>query len=147
MCRVTVDCHCHTHNDGGAGWVGVAALAVLGVLAVPVIVATVQAALDLLTAVVVAVMVAVGIVVAGWIVKNVAVAVIEERALRRHNERMTQIHPHLRAHLHHTRRPAGAPVEHVRAIPTRPPRPIPPVRIYPTPRSDLAARRDHRRAV
>jgi hypothetical protein len=145
MCRVTVDCHCHTHSSGG-GWVGVAALAVLGVLAVPVVVATVQAAVDLLTAVAVAVVVAAAIAVTGWVVKNIAVALIEERALRRHNECMAQIHPHLRAHLDRTRRPGGTPVEQARAIPGQV-HPIASVRIYPTPRSELAARRDHRRAV
>jgi hypothetical protein len=51
MCRVTVNCHCHTGS--GAGWIGVAALGVLGAVAAPVIVAAVKAAVDLLTAIVI----------------------------------------------------------------------------------------------
>jgi hypothetical protein len=142
MCRVTVNCHCHTRTGGG--WIGVAALGVLGLIAAPVIVAAVKAAVDLLTAVVIGIVVAVGIVVAGWIVKNVTVAVIEERSLRRHNERMAQIYPHLRADVDRMyRRPGRA----TRAIPTRQPQPIGSVRIYPTPRSELAAGRRDRGAV
>jgi hypothetical protein len=75
--------------------------------------------------------------VAGWIAKNIAVAVIEERSLRRHNERMAQIHPHLRADLDRIYRTRAA-----RALPTRQPRPVAPVRIYPTPRSELTVGRD-----
>jgi hypothetical protein len=113
MCRVTVNCHCH--RGGGSGWIGVAALVALAFIAAPVIVAAVKAAVDLLT----------------------AVAVIEERSLRRHNERMAQIHPHLRAHLHKEPRRTRATA----AIPASRPQPITPVLIYPTPRSELAAGR------
>jgi hypothetical protein len=133
MCRVTINCHCH--HRGGSGWIGVAALALA---TAPVIVAAVKAAVDLLTAVVIGIVVAVGIVVLGWIVKTIAVAVIEERALRRHNEAMAQIHPHLRAHLHKMPPPRRG----VRAVSTGQPQPITPVRISPTPRHELGAGRN-----
>jgi hypothetical protein len=136
MCRVTVNCHCH--RGGGSGWIGVAALVALAFIAAPVIVAAIKAAVDLLTALVIGLVTAVGLVVVGWIVKNLVVAVLEERSLRRHNERMAQSHPHLRAHLHtvprHTRAAA--------AIPARQAQPVSPVLIYPTPRSELAAGRN-----
>jgi hypothetical protein len=139
MCRVTVNCHCHrnNHRSSGTGWIGVAGLVALTFIAAPVIVAALKAAVDLLTAVVIGLVAAVGIVVVGWIVKNIAVTVIEERALRRHNERMAQIHPHLRAHLEKVPRPTRA----AHAIRTGQARPITPVQIYPTPRSELAVGR------
>jgi hypothetical protein len=135
MCRVTVNCHCHRNNS--SGWIGVAALAALVLVAAPIVAAVVKAAVDLLTAVVIGIVVAVGIVVVGWIVKNIAVTVIEEQALRRHNERMAQIHPHLRAHLEKVPRSRATA-----AVPSRQAQPVTPVQIYPTPRSELAAARN-----
>jgi hypothetical protein len=136
MCRVTVNCHCH--RGSGTAWIGVAALAALVLVAAPIVAAAVKAAVDLLTAVVIGIVVAVGIVVVGWIVKNIAVAVIEERSLRRHNECMAQIHPHLRAHLEkvprRTRATAALPIQQAQLIA--------PIRIFPTPRSELAAARN-----
>jgi hypothetical protein len=136
MCRVTVNCHCH-HRGGGSGWIGVAALVALAFIAAPVIVAAIKAAVDLLTALVIGIVAAVGIVVVGWIVKNIVVAVLEERSLRRHNERMAQSHPHLRAHLHTVPRPPQAA-----AIPARQAQPVSPVLLYPTPRGELAVGRN-----
>jgi hypothetical protein len=137
MCRVAVNCHCH--RGSGTAWIGVAALATLALITAPVILTAVKAAVDLLTAVLIGIVVAVGIVVVGWIVKNIAIAVIEERSLRRHNERMAQVHPHLRADLEKVPRQRTRATA---AIPSRQAQPITPVRIFPTPRSELAVARN-----
>jgi uncharacterized membrane protein (DUF485 family) len=138
MCRVTVNCHCH-HRTSGNGWIGLVALVALAFIVAPVIVAALKAAVDLLTAIVIGIVVAVSVIVVGWIVKNIAVTVIEERSLRRHNERMAQIHPHLRAHLQKV--PRTRP--QARAVAAPQPQPLTaPVRIYPTPRSELGAGRN-----
>ncbi len=136
MCRVTVNCHCH--RSSGSGWIGVAALVALAFIAAPVIVAAVKAAVDLLTAVVIGIVAAVGIVVAGWIVKNIAVAVMEARSDRRHIEEMAQIHPHLRVHLEKVPRAR----RQARAVPAPQGQPITPYLIHPTPRSELTAGRN-----
>ena len=98
MCRITVNCHCHHHNHrsnhraGGSGWIGVAALVALAFIAAPVIVAALKAAVDLLTALVIGLVAAAGVIVVGWIVKNIAVAAIEARADRRHIQHVTLRH-------------------------------------------------------
>jgi hypothetical protein len=138
MCRVTVNCHCHHHRSSGTGWIGVAVLVALAFIAAPVIVAALRAAVDLLTAVVIGIVVAVGIVVLGWIVKNIAVTVLEERADCRHNERMAQIHPHLRIHLEKV--PRGR--RRVRAVVAPQVQPSTPYLIHPTPRSEIGAGRN-----
>jgi hypothetical protein len=153
MCRISVTCCCHARTTGGGSGLAVFAVGVLAlVAAAPVIVAAVHAAVDLLTAVIIGVVVAVGVVVAGWIVKAIAVAVIEEWSLRRHNERMAQLHPHLRDHLpprRHARAVrVGTPAVGPRPLAAPPRRPAVPaspvalVGIYPTPRAELAARRE-----
>lgn len=136
MCRVTINCHCH--RTSGPGWIGLVALVALAVIAAPVVVAAVKAAVDLLTALVIGIVAAVGVVVVGWIVTKIAVAVIEERSLRRHNERMAQLHPNVRAHMERMHRPIRA----THALPFRRPGAITPVRPYPTPRSEIAAGRN-----
>lgn len=139
MCRVTVNCHCH--RTSGNGWIVLVALVALAFIVAPVIVAALQAAVDLLTAIVIGMVVAAGIVVVGWVVKNIAVAVYEERSLRRHNERMAERYPLVRAHLEKVAR--TRPQAHAIPAPAPQPRPITaPVRIYPTPRSELAAARN-----
>jgi len=132
MCRVTVNCHCHT---GSGGLLGPAALGLLAVAAAPAVVAALHLVADLLTAVVVGVVAAVGVVVAGWIVKAVAVAAVEEWSLRRHNERMADRYPHLRGQLGRHHRPGAAAVPAV-----DPARGVDGWAIYPTPREQLAGR-------
>ena len=146
MCGVSVTCCCHTRSSGsGLAVIAVGALALMA--AAPVIVAALHAAVDLLTLVIVGLVAAAGVVVIGWIVKNLAAAVIEERSLRRHNERMAQIYPHLRDQIPPRHRATTAAPPHLTT--THRPRaavPAAPVRIYPTPRAELAPRHG-RRAV
>jgi hypothetical protein len=141
MCRVSVTCCCS--RRGGDGGLVLVAAGALVFLAAPVLVAALQAAVDLLTAVVIGIVVAAGVVVVGWVIKGVAEKVIEERSLRRHNERMAQIHPHLQAELQRVHRPAvWGPPTSPRVV--EPPRRAAiaasgPVQIYPTPRTELRA--------
>lgn len=92
MCRVSVTCCC---DRGGSDWPMIAAILGAAVLVGPAVAALVGLVASLITAIVTAVCVSVGIVVAGWVVKGVAVAAIDEAGLRRHNRRMAAIYPHV----------------------------------------------------
>jgi hypothetical protein len=93
MCRVSVTCCCH--RDGGAGWLMVVGIVGAAVLVGPAVAALVGLVASLISAIVTAVCVSVGIVVAGWVLKGVAVAAIDEAGLRRHNRRMAASYPHV----------------------------------------------------
>jgi hypothetical protein len=136
MCRVSVTCCCH-RRGGDGGWLVLVAVGVLAVLVAPVLVAMLQAAVDLMSAVVTGLVIAAGVAVAGWVVKalgeRVLDAWIDARAVRRHRERTAEFQ---RVH-----RPAisvsavrprvvDSPRRHAIAGPA-------PVRIYPTPRAEL----------
>lgn len=88
MCTVKVTCNCGSGDGGFGTMVGLAAIAVTAVTVVPVII-------GFLTSLVVALVTAVGIVTAGWVLKGVAVTAIEEYSLHRHNRRMAAIYPHV----------------------------------------------------
>lgn len=137
MCQVSVTCCCSGRSSGGS--LGLVAAGVLVLVAGPVLVAALQAAVDLVTAVVIGLVVAAAVLAVGWVVKGVAEKLIEEWSLRRHNERMARIYPHLQVELQSARRPSIAgPVLRPRVVEA--PRPtLPPVRIYPTPRMELGA--------
>lgn len=140
MCRVSVTCCC---SRSGGGWLGWVAAGALVLLAGPVIGAALQATVELVTAVVIGLVAAAAVVVAGWVVKCVAEKVIDEWSLRRHNERMAQIHPHLRAELQQAHQPSiGVPVARPRVVGSPRQQAITPpaqVQIYPTPRTELRA--------
>ena len=137
MCRVTVNCCCRGRSNGGG--LGVLAVVVLGLLAAPAVLVALTVVLDLVTALVIGVVAAVGVVVIGWIVKTVAVAAIEEWSLRRHNERMAQLYPHLRAQIRPGRHTATPPTWSLPTSQQSHAVAAAPVQIYPTPRAELAA--------
>jgi len=88
MCQVSVTCTCR--DDRGAGWpIGAVIVGAAGGLVV------VAGLVGLVASLIPAIAAAVGIVVAGWVVRGVAVAAIDEIGLRRHNRRMAAIYPHV----------------------------------------------------
>lgn len=92
MCEVSVTCSC---RRGGSDWPMIGAILVAAFVVGPAVAALVGLVAGLITAIVTAACVSVGIVVAGWVLKSVAVAAIDEVGLRRHNRRMAAIYPHV----------------------------------------------------
>jgi hypothetical protein len=92
MCQISVTCSC---RRGGPDTLMIGAILGAALLLGPAVAALVGLVASLVTAVVTAACVSVGIAVAGWVVKGVAVAAIEEVGLRRHNRRMAAIYPHV----------------------------------------------------
>jgi hypothetical protein len=92
MCQVSVTCSC---RRGGSDWPMIGTILGAAFLVGPAVAALVGLVASLITAIVTAACVSVGIVVAGWVLKGVAVAAIDEVGLRRHNRRMAAIYPHV----------------------------------------------------
>jgi uncharacterized membrane protein (DUF485 family) len=116
MCQVSVTCNC---RRGSSAWPMVVAILVAAFLLGPAVAALVGLAASLITAIVTAVCVSVGIVVAGWVLKGVAVAAIDEIGLRRHNRRMAAIYPHVARELG-----LPGPQPSTRALPAAQPRQV-----------------------